>query len=393
MRKSNYFFIRFMIIFSLLLPLFYPKLVHADALEDIEDVLEDSRPSTDSNHTVQFVTPSGVAAGQAFTIEFDDGGTNFTISGTMDYEDFDLAVDEDGTPDSCSGTLVDQDLAAAPSGTTWGVGINTTTDVVTITSGTDTIASNTCVIIEIGDNAQYGVGGAEKIENPSSANYYDILVDVNSGTDSGTAKVVIVDTLTARVTISETLTFTVSAVATGSCDDRPGDNVNEVATTVGTLVDFGSVTTEEFYDACHQLEVGTNAAGGYVVTVTESDQLTYGAQQIADGNCDSSCTESSEETWATSANNGFGYCIDDITGDAGATAQSGMDQCDHATVPEYKIFPELNQDTPEAQNIMSSAGALTTNDQTQLGYRVTVPSATSAGTYENNIILICTPTY
>lgn len=376
----------------LLLPLGVSrKLVHADGLSKVKDVIDDSRPSNDTSHEIYFVATNGVAISETIIFEFDVSGTAFDLTG-IDFADIDLAEDNDNV---CDGTWTEKTLAGTATASDWGVAVNTTTDIITFTapsSGTP-ITANRCVQIEIGDNATGGTGNDE-INNPSSANYYDILISGTIGNnDTGRAKIVVIDTLTARVTVSETLSFTVGAVDLATCDDRPGDNVHEVATTGGTLVDFGSVNTEEFYDACHLLTIGTNAANGYSVTVKESDQLTYGGSTIADGVCDSTCTESSEGTWATSANNGFGYCLDDLTGDGGATADASMAQCDDVTAPEYKIFAEHDVDTPDEQTIMLSAGSLTANDTTHLGYRISIPGSQAAGTYQNNMILVATPTY
>jgi len=382
LKRSSTKLLKVFIVFSMVIfPLSLGvQRVEGDQLYAISDVIEDSRPSTASNHTITFTTQTLVEDDDStITVTFPAG---FTM-GSVDETDIDISDDaaDKETEANCAGS--DE------------VGVSVALQVVTfqICAGeTGDIAAGSVVVIEIGDNAQYDGAGVDQIVNHATPAYYDIVIG-GTWDDDGTTKIVIVDTLTARVTVDETMSFTITAVNLATCDDRPGDNVNEVATTVATLVDFGDATLEEFYDACHEMEVGTNAANGYSVTVTESDQLSYGSDQIADGVCDSICTETVEETWATSANNGFGYCLDDITGDAGATADATMDQCDHGTTPEYKIFPELDIDTPEFETVMSSAAGLTTNDETHLGYRVTLPSTTAAGTFENRIILVATPTY
>lgn len=395
MSRSKSIFIRFLLLISILLSPYVlsRKLIQADATYTTSDTIDDSRPSNDTSHEIYFVTPSGVESStDTITLEFDDGGTNFDLT-SVDDSDMDLAFDADD--DQCDGSWTELTLGAAAGAGVWGINVNTSTDIITITAPTDAgageIPTDRCVQIEIGDNATGGTGN-EEINNPSSAAIYDIIIDGTFG-DDGLAKVVVIDTLTAQVTVSETLSFVIAGVNLATCDDRPGDNVNEVATTVGTSVDFGSVTTEEFYDACHSLTIGTNASGGYLVTVKESDQLTFGGSTIADGTCEGACDETTGAVWDTSSFNGFGYCLDDITGDGGATADAGFDQCDHATTPEYKIFPEHDQDTPDEEDIMESAGALSTNDETHLGYRISVDGSQAAGTYQNNIILVATPTY
>jgi hypothetical protein len=376
-KKSYTIFQCIVIVTLVLFPLtFGVHTVKASALTPIKDVISDSRPSEPANHTISFTTPTGIPAdGSTIQITFPSG---FTVP-SIGPNDVDLAYSGDDHTDAadCSGS---EEMSVSTSG-----------QIVTleICSGKGgAIALGGSVVIEIGDHTSES--GTNQVTNHGTANVYDIDIG-GSMDDSGTAQIVIVDTLTARVTVDQTMSFTIGTVDLATCADRD-DKRNEVATTSATLVDFGSITAEQFYDACHSMTVGTNAANGYTVTVTESDQLTYGTDTIADGNCDATCSEINETTWTTETNNGFGYCLDDITGDGAATADSGMTQCSTAGV-EFKIFPELDVDTPEYETVMSSAGSLSANDVTHLGYRVTVPGSTPAGVYENNIILVATPIY
>mgnify|MGYP001548398381 FL=1 len=52
-----------------------PSLRFADAanITDVSDILSDSAPSAVSNHTISFVTPSGVANGDTVTINMPSG--------------------------------------------------------------------------------------------------------------------------------------------------------------------------------------------------------------------------------------------------------------------------------------------------------------------------------
>ncbi len=361
----------------------YTTTIDAAALTSLQDTLGDSRPSVDADHEIQFVTSSGVAVDETVTLTLDDSGDAFDLT-SLDYSDMDLAVDTDGTPGDCSGTLTDETLAATATASDWGVNVNTTTDVITFTapsSGTP-VAAASCVVIEIGENADGG-GANESINNPGSAAIYDIDVAGTFG-DTGTAKVVVVDTITASVTVDETLTFTVAGVNSGSCTD--GD-----ITTTATTIPFGSVNSDTFYDGCQSLTVSTNSSSGYTVTISESDQLTSGASDvIADGSCDGTCSETSAAAWATGTNNGFGYCLQDISG-TDANSDWSSNQCDDGT-PFYKIFPELDTDTPDAQSIMSNAGSVS-GSNIHVGYRVTVGGSQESGTYTNNVILVATPKY
>jgi hypothetical protein len=382
MSRSKFILIRFVLIVTLLLSPYAltRKLVQAAGLQNVKDTIEDSRPSTDANHTIVFTTPSGCPADDSpITVTF-PAGFDLTSLIITDVDFNDGGGDATMAAD-CTGA---EEIA-------WSISSQVMTFQICNGKGGQVAATST-VTIEIGDHAS---GGSNKIENQAAASAYDIDIDVDSSADTGTAVIAVVDTLTARVSVAEALSFTVGSVTEALCDDRPGDGTpTSLATTSGTLVDFGGVTTVQFYDACHLLTVGTNAGGGYVVTVTESDQLTYLANTIADGDCEGACSETSEAEWDNRVgNDGFGYCLDDITGDAAATADAGMTQCDDVATPLYKIFPALNDDVPEFETIMQSGGALTADDETHLGYRINVSGTQEAGTYENNIILVATPTY
>jgi hypothetical protein len=264
--------------------------------------------------------------------------------------------------------------------------VNTTTDVITLTApstGTP-ITADRCVQIEIGTNATSGVAGDQRINNPGSADYYDLVV-AGSFEDDGTTLLVIVATITAEVTVSQTLTFTVAGLANTVCDF--GGAAGDITTTA-TSIPFAEPTTETFVDGCQSLTVNTNAIDGYSVTVRESDQLTYDTSTIADGACDGACTEISNNVWSNSTNNGFAYCLHDQTGAPSGWAAG--EQCNDTT-PEFKIFPSL-ADAEAVETVMSEITSVS-GDQVYIGYRLSVPGDQTAGVYNNNIIFVATPTY
>jgi hypothetical protein len=106
--------------------------VYAASLTSLSDTLSRAATSVDANHTIKFTTPSGVQAGQNFTITFP---SDFSTT-TVDYTDIDIT--DDGT---------DLTLAATAATTTWGVAFGGTgSRVLTVTSGTGTIAASSIII-------------------------------------------------------------------------------------------------------------------------------------------------------------------------------------------------------------------------------------------------------
>jgi len=343
-----------------------------------KDVLSDSRPSTVSNHEIYFVTPTGVdASTDTITLTFAAG---FTM-GSVAFGDMDLAVDNDG---NCDGTWTDKTLAATPAAGVWGVGVSG--QVITFTAPTDAttgeIPAGYCVQIEIGTNAS---GGSIQITNPT-AGVKDIDIGGTFG-DTGKIKVAIISGVTVSATVAESLSVTVNEVDSAICTTTGGTKV----TTTSTTVPFGTVNTEAFYDGCQRVDIGTNAANGYSGTVQKTQLLTCSSYTIADGSCDGTCSTTTAAGWATASNNGFGYCMDDVAGNAAQTADANWATYYCGAATQY--FKLIGTGAANAKTIMSSAGPVS-GDQSYIGYRLSVDAAQSACTpYETVISYVVTPTF
>lgn len=229
-----------------------PSLRFAEAanVTSLSDTLSDSAPSVAADHTIEFVTPTGVAATESISIAFP---TEFTGFGSLDFNDVDLLVNSS-----------DETLGATAVAGTWGVSVSGET--VTIESQDTTIAPGDTVTIKIGTNATAGVN---QITNPVTATSYEIDVTAGSA-DSGSMRVAIIDSVTVTASVETLFTFTVTGVAAGT-------TVNTGTTggdTTATAIPFGSLEAGTASTAAQALEVKTNAANGYVVTVQTDQQLT-----------------------------------------------------------------------------------------------------------------------
>jgi len=232
-----------------------PSLRFAEAanVTSFSDTLSDSAPGVVSNHTIEFVTPTGVADGEDITITFPVG---FTGIAALGFEDVDLTV---------NGT--DEDLAGSASLADWGVNVSSQT--ITIESGTDVIGAGATVTIQIGTNATAGVTGVNQITNPATSTSYEIDVDV-AGNDTGSTRVAIVDNVTVTASVDTLFTFTVagvSALTSVNTNDTTGGD------TTATAIPFGALQADTASTAAQTLEVSTNAANGFVVTVQVDQQL------------------------------------------------------------------------------------------------------------------------
>ncbi|HMO78284.1 MAG TPA: hypothetical protein PKD95_03760, partial [Candidatus Paceibacterota bacterium] len=239
------------------------RFAEAANVTSFSNTLSTSEPATDANHTISFVTPSAFGAGEIITITFP---AEFSNIGNLEAGDIDLNVN--GVEES----LVDSVAAGAD----WGVTASGQT--IDIESGTDTIGANATVTIRIGTNASSGGAGVNQIENPGTPGPYRI--DLTFGNDdSGSTEVAIVPVVTVSATVETIFNFTVSGVDANL--DVNGDTTT--STSSPTTVPFGILEADTPVTAAQDLQVYTNAANGFVVTVTTNQQLLSATGADIDG--------------------------------------------------------------------------------------------------------------
>lgn len=233
------------------------------------DTLSDSAPAASANHTLTYVTSAGVAAGETITLTFDAGFLNI---GSLVAQDLDLNV----------GGVEQSLIDGAASGADWNV--TAAGSVIDITSGTSTIGAGATVTIRIGTNAVSGGTGTNQITNPGVGSHG---IDLASGsTDTGDTLVAIVNTVTVSASVVTVFNFTVLGVNTGL--NVNGDTTT--ATTTSTAIPFGVLVADTAETAAQDLQVSTNAANGFVVTVQTDQQLRSSTLAEIDGFVDGSYT-------------------------------------------------------------------------------------------------------
>jgi len=349
--------------------------VNAAALTSLSDTLGNSAPSSSSTHTIQFTTPTGIAANATMTITFSNSG--FT-TGTMDFADLDLADD-----------TVDVTLADVPSGATWGA---TTTGVATgwlFTNGSAAVAADSVIEIQIGTNSATGdenMGTPAKSAAQGTADVYTVSVGGGFG-DSGDMLIAIVEGVSVSVTIDESLTFTATGTTNASCDTLFGTLSGP--DTTATSVPFGTLSSANvFTHGCQELSVSTNASSGYVVTAETDTSLKSGSNLINNGTCDGTCTESATDTWATATNNGFAY------------SATGTDTTSFGSDTDYRAFACEGATTTDclpgggetAQTFMTNSSSVN-NSTATIEFKLSFSGTQAAGTYSNTVTYIVTPTF
>jgi hypothetical protein len=353
-------------LWSLGLP--YLHLADAANITTVSDTLSDSAPSAPANHTIQFTTPSGVAAGQTIVIDFQG---NFNPS-ALDFADMDFASSSDYA------------LAGSASGLTWGVSTDATS--ITFTSGTAVLGPNATVTIEIGTNATFGTTGDTQIVNPASEGSKEINFQVGNGNDSGWTRVVILSGVEVSAAVDTIFTFTVAGVGANQVFSG---TATTTGTTGSTSIPFGSLEAGVATTTAQDLFVSTNAANGYTVTVQLDQALQSSTGADIDGfNGDSdtpttwvapSPTLGQDETYGY-----WGFTSDDTdtTRDAGDEFAAG-EYAAASTTPRVVM-----------SHTGPANGAGSPEGEARVGYKVEISGLQEAGDdYTATLTYVATPTF
>ena len=224
-----------------------------------------------SNHEIIFRTPAGAGdSTDTITITF-PGGWGM---GAFALLNFDLAHSAGGQANCVAPTWTnDEVLATTPSATAWGVAQATQT--ITFTAPTDgigvaAIAANACVRIRIGSNATTGGGGVMQLTNHATPGTYSIAIAGTFGNTGNIAVTLITDDQVAvAATVVESLSFIISDPSIGF------GTLSTVSARFATGDLLGSGTEIE----ANNIQVGTNAASGFILTVGGTT-LTSGVNTI-----------------------------------------------------------------------------------------------------------------
>lgn len=243
----------------------------------VKDTLSDSDSGSASNHTIEFLSPTGVTAGQTITVTFPN---EFNISTSsirlVDY-DFEIAG-------------VDQDLVVgAPGATEWGV--STSSQVVTLTAGaSESLPALATATIKIGNHAATGGAGTNRVTNPNATTSYEFTITAGSGADSGQTRVAITDNVLVTANVNTTLTFMVYGTTTGAIVN--GSPTTTYAASTHNTLAFGTLANGVSKTLGQDLTIATNARNGYIVTVEQDANLLSSTGADIDGFIDGAYTDS-----------------------------------------------------------------------------------------------------
>ncbi|MFN3692827.1 MAG: hypothetical protein ACK4SL_01850 [Candidatus Paceibacteria bacterium] len=362
------------LLWSLGLPTF--RFAEAANVRLVSDTLSDSAPSVPSNHTISFVTPSGVANGESIVIDFSNGP--FAL-GAVAFDDVDIT--DDGT---------DLSIGAGCGGTDE-VGFSTSTNTITLefcAGDGASLPANGTTTIQIGTNATFGATGNAQLTNPAVGSYE---IDITAGSaDSGTTRVAIISPVVVTAAVDTSFTFTVSGVATGT--------VNQEAitgSTSATSIPFGVLTQGTATTSAQQLSVSTNASYGFAVTVQVDQQLLSSTGADIDGFIDGAYTNtpvawqpptgsiSDENTWGHWGITTEDSSLTDALTDPFAASTTGQLFVSASTTP-VEVFRHNGPSDGTTPNVGS----------TRVGYKVEISPLQEAGNdYTATLTYVATPVF
>lgn len=343
----------------------------ASNLTYIKDTLSNSAPSETSNHTIEFLSPTGVGNSATITVAFPTGftGTSSVVVGDVDFEI--NGVDE---------TLV---AGTSPGSGQWGFSWSGNT-MRLVSASDESLAINATATIKIGTHADGP--GVNQVTNPASAISYEFTATAGAS-DSGQFRVAIIDDVTVTANVDTTLTFTVTGVANGQPVN--GSATNTATTTTSQTLPFETLTPGTAKTLAQDLAVGTNARNGFVVTVEQSQQLQSSTGADIDGFIEGSWTNV-PTAWAApvadiSDENSWGHWA--LTSEDFITTRTDQFGADLWVSASSTPIVIMGHDGPS--DILTAGKGLT-----RIGYIAEITALQEAGDdYNTSLTYIATPTF
>ncbi|MBU1075095.1 hypothetical protein KJ705_03370 [Patescibacteria group bacterium] len=350
----------FLLVFALAFMYFPIRPAYAANLTSISDTLSTLTQGALANHTLLFVTPTGVESStDTIIIDF----TDFT-DGSVAFGDIDIAEDDDG---GCDGSWSEKTVAATAASATWGAVF--ATDILTLTPPTDAasgeIDAGYCVQVQIGTHA--AGPGTNQITSPADTNTHVIEITGGFG-DTGKFALDFVadDSVNVTATVDPSITFAISDTAIGFGTLVSANARWATADALGAASDSA---------AAHTISIGTNATDGYIVTYYGAT-LTSGSDTIdVAGLTDNADGNPGTEEFA------MGFSTDGDT-----TIPAGYD---HNATPASRDWTFV----ASTLTTIASETVPTATETISAFYLGNIAANTEAGSYSTDITYIATATF
>ncbi len=339
-------------------------------ITDVSDLLTDSAPGAVSDHTVDFITPTGIANGDTVVVTFP---ATFDLTGVTPA---DVSIEIDTVNDDADWTPV--------------VGVST----ITLTQDTNTVAADGQVTVLIGEVSTAGAG-ANQITNPSSpaAGNESYEIDISAGTsDSGHTRVVILDTVEVTATVDTIFNF---AVHQNDVGEAVGSDTTN-ATSSTTTIPFGTLVADTPVVLSQDLTVQTNAINGFVVTVQSDGPLQSSTGADIDEFQDDDTFPNVPTTWDPPSNgldvndeNTWGHWgIFSEDNDAGDSMRGADEFADGEWIAASTSAREIFAHDGPADGVTDNIGSTT------IGFKVEISALQEAADdYSTTLTYIATPTF
>ena len=342
--------------------------VDAGSLLNISDTITTSVPGLGANHSISFMTNSVIPAGETIKVIFDP--TTNAFDGTENVVTSDIQ-------------LVGLTLVSTCSAGTNNVTLSTSTG-----AGNDAITFTVCASNTVPSGTKSIAIGNNKMINPTSTQSYVIQIG-GSMPDSGAARVAILPAVPLTAAISTNFSFSISGVATNTLIN----GVTTTGTTASTSLAFGTLAPGVPEILGQQLQVTTNAANGFVVTIHEDQDLTSsgGATIHLFANGNATATPSPWTHPSATINQPATY------GHFGVTSNDTDLSADEFGTSSSPLFAGAFQPTATLAIFSNSgpADGVTQNiGVASVAYKIEISSLQAAGSnYTNNLIYVATPTF
>ncbi len=350
-----------------------------------------SAPSVSTSYMVRFTTTgtlgSGVAGFASSTrITFDPVGDSFDVTSLATTTDVFISggVTQVANLASCTGPTTDEVYVSQ-------IGRSQPADFVEFT---------TCMGDTVPAGAKIVNLPNAHVTNPGATGSYVVRIGAgftNATTtgiaDSGDTRVAIISSVTMTASVDSNLTFAITGVASSSIVN--GDTTSTSTTPSVTAIGFGTLSVGTSSIAAQDISVATNAANGFSVTVTQSQDLTAsnGAtiNAFRDGNAAPAGVLAAPAAW--------GAAPLGTIGNANSYGHMGITSED-ATLPAddfgSAFYGGLTSTSTRTVLYHTGPADGTTADigRTRVGYRVQITSLQEAGSdYTNQIRYVCTPIF
>ena len=353
--KSNRLVSRLLVTSLIILQtiIYMDPLAYAATLTSASIQMSDGRPSQSVQYIVSagdFTTGTAISCVEVdFNTQADGGGSNpsglTTTSSSLDSSTL-LTVGSWSVDNTTNGTLritnAGGENPASSGNITWGSVTNGDTEGVTY----------------------FGI----------MTTYTDVNCTGGNEVDTATMSITYKEGEQVSLTIDATLTFACIGVASGQDvqpNVDPGGDTTTVASNASGINHSSTVTASANGLSAHDLQVSTNASGGYDVLIRHTQQLTNGTFDTIDNH---SGTNATPTTFPAPGTEAWGYTSDDAD-----LTQFGAG--------EYAGFSTTNE------TVVTNPSATAGTETTRVGHQVGIAGGTDGGTYQTTILYTIVATY